>query len=130
MRNRIGVFATQRRRLVRERMLLLEQIRQTLRQADSEYYAEVAGWVHDPEDESVASLLVDQNLAQVDHDIARLRQIEQALSRMDRGGYGLCEDCGGEIELPRLRAMPEVSRCLTCQGVRERHYQNPPRPSL
>ncbi|MSR74808.1 MAG: TraR/DksA family transcriptional regulator [Planctomycetes bacterium] len=48
-----------------------------------------------------------------------LQLIEEALRRLESGGYGRCEDCGGEISLPRLRAKPFAEFCLPCQEKAE-----------
>jgi RNA polymerase-binding transcription factor len=50
----------------------------------------------------------------------RLKAIEAALSRLERGRYGKCEDCGLNIPLERLRALPFATRCVDCQAKRNR----------
>ena len=40
-----------------------------------------------------------------------LRMIDAALSRMDEGAFGVCVDCGGEISIERLRALPYTLLC-------------------
>ena len=47
---------------------------------------------------------------------ARLVEIEVALVRLDAGTYGRCEDCGKPIGRARLEAIPEATRCITCQS--------------
>ncbi|MBU0490855.1 MAG: TraR/DksA family transcriptional regulator [Chloroflexi bacterium] len=49
----------------------------------------------------------------------RLRAVEEALGRFERGEYGLCERCGTEIDLARLEAIPYTSLCLRCQRIAE-----------
>ena len=44
-----------------------------------------------------------------------LRQIEYALWRMDRGRYGLCVKCDGEIDPAVLDAAPWAIFCADCQ---------------
>jgi DnaK suppressor protein len=44
----------------------------------------------------------------------QLRQVEQALRRMDAGTFGMCLRCGEEIGTPRLEARPEAHLCLRC----------------
>ncbi len=44
-----------------------------------------------------------------------LRDIEAALSRIDEGDYGLCVECGEQIDVRRLRAHPAALRCPRCQ---------------
>lgn len=48
-----------------------------------------------------------------------LEQIERALQRIEDGTYGKCSNCGGEIPLARLEAMPEAELCLTCKEREE-----------
>ena len=50
---------------------------------------------------------------------ARLRAIEEALLRIDEGTYGTCEDCGEEISVRRLNAVPFALRCVECQEMQE-----------
>ena len=49
----------------------------------------------------------------------RLRDINDAQDRLIDGGYGLCNECGSQIEVKRLVADPAASRCLVCQQMRE-----------
>ena len=46
--------------------------------------------------------------------LAEMRQIEAALQRIDDGAYGVCVDCGDDIAMARLEAMPTAIRCITC----------------
>lgn len=48
-------------------------------------------------------------------------EIDAALRRIDEGTYGLCEDCGDVINVPRLKALPFVRSCIGCQSVREKN---------
>lgn len=44
----------------------------------------------------------------------RLRAIEHALEREERGELGRCESCGGRIPDGRLRALPGTTLCVRC----------------
>ena len=51
----------------------------------------------------------------------RLADDRAALERIEKGPYGICVDCGQEINLERLMVIPCASRCTSCQekkGVR------------
>lgn len=50
---------------------------------------------------------------------AELALIETALSRIERGEYGVCERCGQAIPVARLEALPYAGRCVTCQEGRK-----------
>ena len=39
-------------------------------------------------------------------------KVEHALVRIDAGGFGRCEACGGPIEAERLDALPYTTLCL------------------
>lgn len=41
--------------------------------------------------------------------------IDEALEKIERGSYGICADCGEEISLPRLHAVPAARYCIECQ---------------
>lgn len=43
-----------------------------------------------------------------------LADIDHALEKLDAGGYGRCERCGGEIGEARLEAMPATRFCISC----------------
>lgn len=43
-----------------------------------------------------------------------LRQIDRALSRLDAGSYGACEQCGNPIAKARLEMLPFATHCITC----------------
>lgn len=105
----------------RERALR-EDIRRLLLESDEQHYRDLAGMVADPGDESVANLLVDLDVTFIDRHIHELREIEAARRRMAAGNYGVCVDCGGEIEIERLFAFPEAVRCARCQAQREKTY--------
>jgi RNA polymerase-binding transcription factor DksA len=46
--------------------------------------------------------------------VLEIDQIRQALSRIEEGGYGLCQQCGQPIEKERLQALPYTSVCIRC----------------
>ena len=54
-----------------------------------------------------------------EHRWARLSAIDAAFARLHLGQYGLCEECGDEISLERLEAVPFASYCIDCQQERE-----------
>ena len=49
-----------------------------------------------------------------------LTDVTDAITRIDEGVYGHCEDCGEEIPPERLGALPWARRCIPCQSELER----------
>jgi DnaK suppressor protein len=49
----------------------------------------------------------------------RIKSVEQALSRVDRGAYGLCAQCGRRIHPDRLAVLPDAQVCIECARKRQ-----------
>ena len=43
-----------------------------------------------------------------------LEAVLSALSRLDRGQYGICSRCGENITMTRLSALPYTELCIKC----------------
>ena len=74
---------------------------------------------HDPLEQDSAERSVQMENDEVltaldDEGVVVLRQIEQALKLMDEGSYGVCVECGLEIPLGRLEAVPYTIHCVDC----------------
>jgi RNA polymerase-binding transcription factor DksA len=67
----------------------------------------------------------DSETQQIDWLVNRSVDLNDALSRIDRGTYGLCAVCGRAIEPERLRAVPEAALCLRDQADVERAHPHP-----
>lgn len=109
---------------------LRDEIREVLLRSDSEQYVEIAGQVHDVEEEALADLLVDVNLAEIDSRIQESREIDAALKRIALGTYGSCAGCKEPIDRDRLEAYPTARRCLSCQNLHDQRLASPPVSSL
>ena len=81
--------------------------------------ASVAREVRDREEEADAQVSTGINDAEIERDVAELREIGEALQRLDAGRYGQCKDCDELIDPRRLAAEPFAVRCTRCQGARE-----------
>lgn len=105
---------------IRKRLLdrldeLRADIQRELRKCDDETYGQIAEQVADPAERSVADLLVDINVAEIDRDVGEFREIEAGLLRLAGGGYGFCVDCEEPVEKNRLDLNPAAARCHKCQ---------------
>ena len=71
---------------------------------------------HDRDSEERASELEnDEVLEGLDQmGLEEVRQIREALSRIDRGLYGICSICRRPISAERLAAMPTAVTCVRC----------------
>jgi DnaK suppressor protein len=80
----------------------------------------VADYPQDPAD--AGSNLVESDRTAAMLLVARSQRglVEDALQRIEAGGYGICVDCGAAVPEGRLEAKPEAARCVACQGRRDR----------
>ncbi len=118
-------------RKLRSRLNALRaQIHTALLRNDTETYSQLVGQVHDIDEESLADLLVDVNLAEITREVEEVRDIDAALRRILTGTYGVCVGCGEVIDEKRLDAYPTAKRCLDCQRTHDRTRAAPSIPTL
>ena len=57
--------------------------------------------------------LQNQSLAQGlrERETVSLALIQEAIRRLDAGTYGVCTDCGAEVDFGRLLVFPEAATC-------------------
>ena len=72
------------------------------------------------DDDAVADANAAMDVAMAIRESRELQHIEAALQRITDGSYGICTDCGLEIDRARLKAYPAAERCLPCQERNER----------
>ncbi len=73
----------------------------------------------DPNDRATQESEFGLELRTRDRERKLLKKIDSALSRIDDGSYGFCEETGEEIGLRRLEARPVATLCVEAQERRE-----------
>ncbi len=106
-----------RSELLRRRRAILE----TTQRAQEELEA-LRGAERDPEFEEGAQSEHEQYTLSLLGEAQRrqVSMIDAALARMDSGEYGVCVDCGTDIDPKRLAALPFALLCTDCAARRER----------
>lgn len=99
---------------------LRRELDQALHDPDDGEEAALPNRHADNEDEGVADLQSDIDVASMERDAQELVDIVEALARMARAEYGTCIDCGKHIAWARLQAQPHAKRCIHCEEARER----------
>ncbi len=59
-----------------------------------------------------------------DRERVKIKQIDDALDRLEGGTYGVCESCGLEIAEERLQALPFTRLCRDCQQEQEKEAKS------
>ena len=107
----------------------LKHFEKILKTWKAELMAEVDRTVHhmqdeasnfpDPNDRATQESEFGLELRTRDRERKLLKKIAQAISRIEDGSYGYCEETGEEIGLQRLEARPVATLCVEAQERRE-----------
>lgn len=104
----------------------IEEIRQMLLERREEIMSELRADLHppggsertrnaDPTDQASDAAEGALSLALAQSESGELNQIEAALSRIDSGEFGLCDECAQAIPTERLKALPYATTCIDCK---------------
>lgn len=73
----------------------------------------------DPADRATQEEEFSLELRARDRERKLIKNIEQALERIEKDDYGYCDACGIEIGLRRLEARPTAKLCIDCKTLQE-----------
>ncbi len=48
-----------------------------------------------------------------------IKKVKQAIARIENKTYGICESCGEDISIARLKARPVTTQCIECKTRQE-----------
>jgi DnaK suppressor protein len=97
---------------------LLEEL---LSQADETVSGMTTPKENFPDPTDRASLEADRNfmLRIRDRESKLIIKIKKALERIENGTFGVCESCGEDISVERLKARPVTTQCIECKMKEE-----------
>ncbi|WP_419788164.1 RNA polymerase-binding protein DksA [Pseudodesulfovibrio sp.] len=73
----------------------------------------------DPADRATAESDRAFTLRLRDRERKLIKKIQKAIDRIDDGEFGLCQECGDEISIARLKARPMTTLCINCKSKQE-----------
>ncbi len=121
-----------RQRLEEERKKTQERIRLLneggLAQAMSASLGELSLYDNNPADIGTELFERSKDFALRESAKLKLRAIEEALSKIETGNYGICELCGATISFARLDAVPYTTTCVHCRRRMEKSPDQSTRP--
>jgi DnaK suppressor protein len=74
----------------------------------------------DEGDQAVNELNLTLSLRLHERQAQLLEKIDRALSKIDAGNFGLCEQCEEPLHFNRLKARPVATLCIACKEEQER----------
>ena len=100
---------------------LNDRLTELLSQADDTVSGMAVQKENFPDPTDRASLEADRNfmLRIRDREHKLIKKIKEALERIENGTFGICDTCGEEISIPRLKARPVTTQCIDCKTREE-----------
>ena len=100
---------------------LAKRLAELLSHADDTVSGMTAPKDNFPDPTDRASLESDRNfmLRIRDRENKLIKKIKKALERIDNGTFGICEKCGEDISIKRLKARPVTTQCIECKTKEE-----------
>ncbi|NVM20400.1 MAG: RNA polymerase-binding protein DksA [Desulfobacterales bacterium] len=101
--------------------LLAERFQNLLAEASNTVSGMTGEKISFPDPTDRAALEADRNFTLRIRDRERklIAKIREAIERIDNGTYGICESCGEEISIKRLKARPVTTQCIECKTKEE-----------
>lgn len=88
-------------------------------------YEDYGNEVFDQSSEATEVSEYDKKLSLEANFETRLKEVNEALEKMEKGDYGKCKQCGVEISEERLKADPAAADCIKCaSGDKRGTYYN------
>lgn len=109
------------------RSILHEEMKSLLGEADktvTEMNSDAANFP-DPTDRATQESDRNFELRIRDRERKLMNKVKEALERLDKGEFGICEECGEEISEARLKARPVTTLCIDCKMEAEKREQHP-----
>jgi DnaK suppressor protein len=100
------------------RTLLTQQLQGSLRGSNDSTHDMERLSTRYPDPADWAAILRDRDmcLALFERQNEQVERIREALARIDRGTYGVCDECERQIPEARLRTKPTATLCIRCQS--------------
>ena len=105
--------------LMAKRQEIMNEIKGVLGQTLTEDKQRRLESAMDVGDQALADLERELGISLMEMRNRKRRLIDEALTRLDEGTYGICAECGVEISERRLAAVPFAKLCVECQSREE-----------
>jgi len=73
------------------------------------------------EEEATETAELENRMALEKRLLDQLAEVGNALTKFEKGNYGICESCGQPIDLGRLEALPQAMLCMSCKAAQAKN---------
>ena len=105
--------------LLEKRQAIIKEIEESLGQSLTEDQQRRLESARDVGDQALMDLERELGISLMEMRNRRRQSIDEALTRLHEGTYGICADCGVEISEKRLQVVPFAKLCVECQSREE-----------
>lgn len=105
--------------LLGKRQEIIREIEESLGQSLTEDQQRRLESARDVGDQALMDLERELGISLMEMRNRRRQSIDEALTRLHEGTYGICAECGVEISEKRLQAVPFAKLCVECQSRAE-----------
>ena len=105
--------------LLEKRQAIIKEIEESLGQSLTEDQQRRLESARDVGDQALMDLERELGISLMEMRNRRRQSIDEALTRLHEGTYGICADCGVEVSEKRLQVVPFAKLCVECQSREE-----------
>jgi DnaK suppressor protein len=105
--------------LLEKRQAIIKEIEESLGQSLTEDQQRRLESARDVGDQALMDLERELGISLMEMRNRRRQSIDEAITRLHEGTYGICADCGVEVSERRLQAVPFAKLCVECQSREE-----------
>jgi DnaK suppressor protein len=110
--------------LIKRKDEILEQINHisedTLKKSQKEASGDISGYTYHMADVATDTYDREFSMGLASNERQLLYEFDDAMKKIDEGGFGLCEGCKRLISKSRLKAVPYARMCIKCQEKNEK----------
>jgi RNA polymerase-binding transcription factor DksA len=117
-------------RLRASRADMMSHVRARLEDTNEPAAISMLAHIAQNDDMPAADMLGDNEMQLLGHELNAVREIDNALARLDAGTAGVCIVCGQQISEQRLLATPTVQTCIACQEQIEKQDRTGRGPTM
>ena len=113
MKQREDLLQKMKQRLLEKRQELTKLLQNIADKGD------VSPDIKDSADEASSTLMNRLQSSLQAAEVEELKEVDEALVRIEKGTYGICINCEEPISAKRLECYPYAARCISCQELLE-----------
>ena len=119
-------FKKQRELLEQEKQRLSVELEQMHSEASTSEERREGSPFGKREEEATETLELEKRLLLENRIRKEMATIDHTLDKIEKGTYGICDNCGKSIAIERLEALPQANLCVGCKAMQSKNAKGVP----